>query len=148
MSPSELVSKYVGAPYADNGRSIEEGFDCWGLSLCAIYDIFGIKLPDRNYQPRSCVETSSKEYYSDVFFNGKDYYLSDYVHEVKKPKYGDFILLNFILNCFPLHVGIYIPTKHQLLHSSLEHGVILTKLHHSNMKIEGIYRLNNDILTI
>lgn len=38
------VEKYVGTPYRHNGRSIEEGLDCWGLVWC-IYQELGIVIP-------------------------------------------------------------------------------------------------------
>jgi probable lipoprotein NlpC len=46
------IEKYVGVPYKMNGRSPEEGLDCWGLVKC-VYKDLGIWLPswDARHEP-------------------------------------------------------------------------------------------------
>lgn len=39
-------AKYVGVPFADGGRTLERGLDCWGLVRLAYVENLGVELPD------------------------------------------------------------------------------------------------------
>jgi cell wall-associated NlpC family hydrolase len=42
----DWLNRYIGTPHKTNGRTLEEGLDCWGL-MCAVYrEQRGIELPD------------------------------------------------------------------------------------------------------
>lgn len=38
------LSEFVGVPWVGGGRTLEEGFDCWGL-LFSLYSRVGVELP-------------------------------------------------------------------------------------------------------
>jgi hypothetical protein len=51
LTPEELVDKYVGIPYVDNGRDPAVGLDCWGFVISIIKDLYGYSgLPDPKYR--------------------------------------------------------------------------------------------------
>jgi cell wall-associated NlpC family hydrolase len=133
----ELVNKYIGIRYKDNGRSIKYGLDCWGLIMCCIKDMYNIVLPDTTYNIRSVVRNKQS-----IFNN---YNIYDWVTKNDTPDYGNIILLNAIKDV-AIHTGIYINTN-KMLHASLQaRGVILEDLTKYKNTIVGFYQINKEKL--
>jgi len=132
LTPEEIVQKYLGTKYRNNGRSIKEGLDCWGLVMGITKDLFNCDLPDTEYQWTELIRNQ------DAVFERFD--ISKWVKPVDKPKVGDFILMNVIVGC-PIHVGIYIGNSKII--QAMTAGVALTDYRTTIPQIEGIYRLLN-----
>lgn len=90
------IADYIGVPFKSHGRSIEEGFDCYGFAIDFCREILHKNLPD--YDNYECAD--------DKGFNGS--YLSVMkelnVKKSDEKKYGDLIL--FYTNGKATHIGV------------------------------------------
>lgn len=78
------IGKYIGVPFKTHGRSVEEGFDCYGYTI-ALYKDLGRELPDFEYK-KSDTETVSDNYVNVLKELGNKVVKSD------RSAYGDLIL--------------------------------------------------------
>lgn len=136
MIAKEIVNKYLGTKYVNNGRDPTVGIDCWGLVLSVTNDIFGVKLPDPTYNWRHLVMTHDK------IFDKFD--LSQWVDKVKLEniKFGDYILIEAI-DGLPVHVGIFMQDD-KFIHAVSTLGVVVESVNIIRGKITGVYRLKDD----
>jgi cell wall-associated NlpC family hydrolase len=67
----QVVSKYIGIPYAHGGRDLT-GLDCLGLCIC-IYNEFGINIPngDGSEYPPDWFKTDPERYIRGILQHGK-----------------------------------------------------------------------------
>lgn len=136
MTAKEIVNKYLGKKYVNNGRDLAVGLDCWGLLMAVTDDIFGVKIPDYTYDWRYLVVTHER------IFDKFD--LSQWVYKVKLEniKFGDYILIEAI-DDLPLHVGIFMQDD-KFIHAVSTLGVVVESVNIIRGKITGVYRLKND----
>jgi len=126
------ASKYIGAPFAELGRDLATGVDCYGLLLLIMRER-GVDLPD-------------PEYKSDWAANGGNLFIenyADYATEVSEDDLvpGDVILLKGIEGVAS-HIAIYIGSG-QFIHSSRGIGVTKGRLSSKQMRrrIVGFYQI-------
>lgn len=135
MTAKEIVDKYVGIDYIDNGRNPNIGLDCWGLIMCIMEDLFGVIVPDLNYRKFSLLRHKNSII--------KNYDMSTWVDPVdKKYRLGDLMLICPIEN-LPIHAGIYLIGE-QFIHAVSGQGVITSDTVKWKSQIEGYYRLKKE----
>lgn len=89
---------YIGLPYHDKGRTIEEGFDCWGLVRLVYQQEFGIVLP--SYTEDYLSATEAKEI-AQLINREKGAWSPVPLGE---ERFGDVVILRII--GYPTHVGV------------------------------------------
>jgi len=128
MTKEMIVRKYLGTPFKNHGRTIEEGLDCYGL-VVAIYADLGVRLYD-----------TAETYDSKWAFKNKNLLLENCWRdwkEVKDPKFLDVI-------CFDnregvgYHLGVLLDA-HNFIHTS-KAGTVVGRLSAWKEKTRGFYR--------
>jgi len=139
LTPEELVDKYVGIPYVDNGRDPAVGLDCWGLIISIIKDLYGYNgLPDPKYRKFTLLRRKV-----DMF---KDYDMFYWADTVKgEPVCGDFILIRVI--GIAMHGGIYVANG-EFLHAVAGKGIRLCNMPFWKKQVQGIYRLKDEFKSV
>jgi cell wall-associated NlpC family hydrolase len=133
------VDQYIGLPYCKDGRSIETGFDCWGLILHLVKLLHGKELPDPHYDI-----SGSKE--AKLAFNESinNYNISDYVDEIplEKIQLGDLVVIREFMTPKELswHIGMFIGNK-DIIHCTRNSGIVVTKLLALKRQIVSIHRI-------
>jgi len=98
-------SKYIGIPFLDKGRTIEEGLDCWGLFRIFYMQELGIEFPsfDDRYD-----DSESEKQIGNFVLSGMDQKLVGKWNKVElgKEQWGDGILIR--LKGHPMHVGVMV----------------------------------------
>ena len=131
MNEQELREKFLGIPYAENGRNMT-GLNCLGLTILA-YKVYDIEFLD--------LENLCKQ----RWIKDKNKFIEDYYKEwipvVKtQPRFLDLMMFNE--NGIPWHLGIYL-SYNKFLHCG-KAGVVITKLEGRWCNIfEGYYRHNS-----
>lgn len=134
--PPKWASKYIGINYKENGRSLENGVDCWGLLHCIYENEFGLTLPSYNEK--------YEKYGNQYKLHDNDYsFLMDNWQKVtlENKQLGDLIL--FDMNDIIFHAGMVI-AKHKFIHvhSGIETVIDeLSSLQWEN-RISELYRHN------
>ena len=96
------VGKYVGIDFADHGRTVDDGLDCWGL-VCLVYEReFGIRLPSFAVVYK---DTEDKPAISAMVTNETENDRWDKV-PAGQEQVGDVVVMRF--HGQPVHVGIVI----------------------------------------
>jgi len=152
MTANNIIDKYLGVPYVDNGRDPSIGLDCWGLLICILKDLFDVEFPDLHYKKFSTLKKyvkSGKSQQPVFTIENKDilneYDMSKWVYSVSDKKCGDIILICPIEN-LAIHAGIYLQGD-KFIHCTSGDGVVVSDLIHLDNKIEVFYRLNPDKIT-
>jgi len=133
------VDQYIGLPYCKDGRSIETGFDCWGLILHLVKLFHNKELPDPPYDI-----SGSKE--AKLAFNEStnNYNISDYVDEIllKDIQLGDLVVMKDFMTPKELswHIGMFIGNK-DIIHCTLHSGIVVNKLSSLKRQIISIHRI-------
>lgn len=91
------LTKFIGLPYKDHGRS-REGMDCWGMCVLFYREVFQVELPLLTDEYLSAEDGESVAGCVD---KARVRWL-----EVQEPEFGDVLL--FRIMGWPTHVGIYI----------------------------------------
>ena len=134
------VDKYVGIPYCKDGRSIETGFDCWGLILHLVKLLHNKELPDPDYNISN--STEAKLIFDDYRVN--NYNISDYVDEItlEQIQLGDLVVMKDFMTSKELswHIGMYIGNK-DVVHCTHNNGVVINKLSSLKRQIISIHRI-------
>lgn len=133
---SEWVTKYVGIPFVDLGRTPEEGFDCWGLLTWIYEHELGVDLGDRMRLVQDQVD-SNIEAYREVRFSGL-------WEKTSEPKVGDAIL--FTINGRHPHVAVYIGMG-RMIHSPRGGSVCIERINSTKWspRLEGYYSYKQDL---
>jgi len=134
MVKQKIISKYLGIPYKNNGRSME-GLDCWGL-IKLIYKDMGYDLFDLE-----------EGYDMDWSKKGKNYFIDNYHKDwtqYKTPKFLDVVLFKNgkdIVN----HAGIFLDSN-RFMHTC-KAGTVISRLSDARWenKLEGFYRLKKGL---
>jgi len=133
MTDRDIVKKYLGSSFKHQGRSIQDGLDCWGL-IKAIYADYGIELFDlESYE----IDWSKK---------GRNYFLEHYADQwqkVEMPRFMDVVLFkasDTVVN----HAGLVLDNA-RFIHAS-KAGIVVSRLGELQIfkHIAGFYRLKND----
>ena len=120
------IRKLIGCKYKVHGRSIEEGFDCYGVGI-EVYKIHDLFLPDVDYE--------KPEQYEEVFLEqmGKVRY-----SKVDRPV--ELTIIVFKVRGEPTHIGIYLGDG-LFIHSTKNKGVIVEPLNKKEKRVEGYYNV-------
>lgn len=129
MTEKELLNKYLGIKYKHQGRSKEEGLDCWGF-IKFVYEDLGFSLWDIN--------ADYDEHWS---WKGRNYFLENYAKEwikVKRPDLFDLVLFHNRRN-IPNHIGVLL-SNYRFIHCCKQ-GVIVSSVFSWKDKLFAFYRL-------
>jgi sulfur carrier protein ThiS len=121
-------NKYIGLPYADNGRT-ESGVDCWGLACLFYRDELGIELPSYS----ELYSTASDPEVVNAINSNRDNWLL-----VIEAVPGDLCLFNIYGE--PAHVGIYVGDN-KFLHAREGRDSVIESLsnHQWSKRFQGFY---------
>ena len=125
------VKELLGTPYKMHGRTIQEGLDCWGLVLL-IYANMGIKLPDPVYCSQGDFPQVAENLGS----------LTSIFNKVDIPEKNSIIMIKVHNICS--HCGIYLGDGY-FIHSTSSHGVIIEPVYRYKKRIEGYYKVSNNL---
>ncbi|NOR27614.1 MAG: hypothetical protein GQ540_03685 [Lutibacter sp.] len=120
------LSKYIGIPFIDNGRTLE-GCDCFGLVKLIYKEQFNIILPDYLYK-----DTNDIEAINDSLSVGKNMY-----EKVNSPLYGNLVLFNIV--GMPMHIGFCLGHGKFLHVSNKSKTSCKDRILRWKNKIEGFY---------
>ncbi len=120
-------------PYKENGRTLEEGLDCYGF-IVLMYRQVGVELPDLFKPNTDWSEYGGYLHYLQLFENMTHQVFEDYHH-------GDFILFNDDYGV-ATHMGL-IWDRVYFVHFVSDHGFAKSKLSLWSRKINSIWRLND-----
>jgi cell wall-associated NlpC family hydrolase len=122
-----MIRDLIGVKYKPHGRTIEEGFDCYGLALMVLKRE-GILLPD------SFEYDAGKKDQSDV----KEILESGISHEkLERPEKNCVIELTVCGR--PSHIGVYLGDG-EFIHAT-KYGVAVEPLWRWEKRIKGYYRV-------
>ena len=121
-------NKYIGLPYADNGRT-DSGVDCWGLACLFYRDELGIELPSYS----ELYSTASDPEVVSAINSNRDNWLL-----VIEAVPGDLCLFNIYGE--PAHVGIYVGDN-KFLHAREGRDSVIESLsnHQWSKRFQGFY---------
>ena len=133
MTDKDIVKKYLGVPFKHQGRSIEEGLDCWGL-IRAIYADHGITLFDL------------ESYEVDWAKVGKNYFLEHYADQWERVDQSNFMDVALFQTSPSVvnHAGLVLNNS-KFIHAS-KAGIVVSRLGELQIfkRLAGFYRLKND----
>lgn len=115
----------LGVKYTPNGRSIEEGFDCYGLAIevlkendITLVDVFN---PTISHTENMNIAVSS-------------------IPHTTLSKPVENCLIEMSVFGEPNHIAVYIGSGY-IIHTSSKTGVIIEPLHRFSTRIKGIYKV-------
>lgn len=126
--PSISISDLIGCKFTVHGRSIEEGFDCYGLAI-EILKRAGIELPDVFYCDLENNLKTEKEIRELIK-----------VERIEKPQ--ELCIIVMKVKGEPTHIGIYL-SKGNIIHATTNYGVIIEPLSRWKNRIEGYYKVSD-----
>lgn len=131
MSKKPWWCKYIGIPFADNGRDFE-GIDCGGLVILAYLREFGLVLPDHYSYMYNNIHTLNKTILH--FMRDAGFKKTDVI--------SDKNVILFARGGIPYHVGLYADVNN-MLHAKDGDCVKLVNLQTYNNRcdIEGYYKI-------
>ena len=124
-------SSVIGVKFVNGGRTLEEGFDCWGLTMYAWKHFFNIDLPDYKI---SCEDASAIN--DQINYSTRK---ADFWKRIEQPQEPCLIVMRFNSE-FCNHTGTYLGYG-MFLHTSERIGVRQDSINHPYWKrhIEGFY---------
>jgi len=136
MSCPEFFSDYVGTPFAEKGRDIESGVDCWGLVSNIWKKEYGIHVPSYNEKyddlsQNERLKQAIKQGIADEWIRIEDD--SDYQH-------GDGVVFRLWGN--PTHIGMLIDAGKRFIHIMEGLNATISKMTEKRWekRIIGVYR--------
>lgn len=134
MSRTFIITKYLGIPYKEKGRTIE-GLDCLGLIIMIYRDLAQVEIPDLEDYDMKLPLLKKKDYIED---NYKDYYIKHW-ERVDTPSLLDIVLIKNGKN-IPNHAGVVLDTE-TFIHC-IKAGVVVSRLKDKLWKnrITGYFR--------
>lgn len=128
---SEIIRRYVGVPFKNQGRTIE-GLDCYGLVMM-IYADQGFKLFDLDHPyPTKWAVLAN--------VTGKNYLLENYHRQWKEAEHPNFLDLICFNNAEGVghHVGVYLGDG-KFIHT-IKAGTVVCSIQGWKDKVRGFYR--------
>lgn len=119
----------VGTKYKVHGRSIEEGFDCWGLVLY-VYKSMGIQLLDPCYENLKDRLKVNQELINSGMF-------------IKIERFENNCIIEILDRGEPVHVGLYIGNG-MMIHCTSRNGVICEPVNRYKKNIVGLYKVGSN----
>lgn len=115
----------IGVPYKVHGRSIEEGFDCYGIAI-EVLKRNGLLLEDVFYKDSLEFESTRDKVIGSLSLE-------------KIEKMEELSIIE--ISCFgvPSHIGVYLG-QGQMIHSTKATGVCIVPIHIYKNRIRGIYK--------
>lgn len=117
----------LGCKFKPNGRSKDEGFDCYGLAI-EVLKRNGIILHDAIYD------------FSDKESASKGIRAVNNVTRIEKPEIN--CIIEITVKGLPTHIAVYIGDG-LLLHSVHNRGVIIEPIYRYKTRIVGYYKVSN-----
>jgi len=128
------VSKYIGIPFATNGRTMD-GCDCYGLIRLVLQNEYGIKLPELSddYSNALNVEETSRLFEEQLPILTAE--------KVAEPEEKTVVVMTTYGK--PAHVGIYAGAG-CILHTGQKTGSVCQRATHPALRgrIEGYYHVS------
>jgi len=126
------ISKYIGIPYRNKGRT-EEGCDCFGLVKLISKNELNIDIPEYTYRDAEDASQASR-----TLTSGREEWM-----KVIKPRIGDVIMLR--ISGLPVHIGLVIDSR-RMIHSLRGHNSAIELFDCDKWKnrIDGFYRYESD----
>ena len=132
MNLEEFVTRALETPFRARGRSLSDGWDCWGLVRSAYAELLGVELPS----------------YGDDYLNTKDLahlrslvgsHLGDWERTDGPARLGDVAL--FRIEGQPVHVGLCVDHR-RVLHVLEKQGTFIEPFNSMVWKrrLDGVYR--------
>ena len=115
----------LNVKFKTHGRSVEEGFDCYGLAI-EVLKRNKIKLPDVFYS-----DIKEEQIFS-VLFNG--------IPNIRIEKPIENCIILFESKSSVSHVGIYLGSG-KFIHATENKGVIIEPLRNWIKKVKGYYKV-------
>lgn len=130
-------NKYIGLPYATNGRD-ESGIDCWGLVRLFYKQEYAIELPSYTEEYSGAYDTRILEM--------MDQYKNNW-SQVQTPEVGSVIVFNILGE--PFHVGIYIG-EDKFIHARDGMDSVIESVNSPkwSKRIEGYYKYSTEASTM
>jgi len=128
------VKKYIGIPFASNGRSMD-GCDCYGLVRLVLRNEYGVDLPELsdNYADAQCVSETSR-----LFARHLPVLAAEKIGAAEEKAVAAITLHGVIA-----HIGIAAGGGY-ILHTGIKTGSICQRETHPGLRgrIEGYYRVS------
>lgn len=128
------ATQYIGVPWVFGGKTIAEGFDCWGLFCDIQRNHFGRNVPDID------IGHYTTDGVAHEFANNSE---RKNWRQVQAPKEGDAVLMRSAR--YPNHVGVWITDGENagVLHTMEKSGAMFSSqqsLRNSGWRVVGYYR--------
>lgn len=130
-------NKYIGLPYASNGRD-ESGIDCWGLVRLFYKQEYDIELPSYTEEYSGAYDTR--------ILDMMDLYKHTWA-QVSEPEVGSVIVFNILGE--PFHVGVYVG-EDKFIHARDGMDSVLESVSSPKWakRIEGYYKYSTEASTV
>jgi cell wall-associated NlpC family hydrolase len=123
-----MIRDLIGVKYKPHGRTVEEGFDCYGV-LIEYFKRKNIYLPDVFYEN---TEPHSNKIIMEILEKGLP------VKKIDKPEKD--CVIEFFITGIPSHAGVYLG-EGEFLHATKEFGVTVQQLAGYRKRVKGYYRV-------
>jgi cell wall-associated NlpC family hydrolase len=129
----DWVKKYIGIPFASNGRTLE-GCDCYGLVRLVLQNEYGIYLPELSDDYENALNIAQTK---ELFDKNMPVLLAERI-----PVIEERALIVIRKEGHPCHVGISAGGGY-LLHTNYKTGSVCQRLTHIDLcgRREGYYRV-------
>lgn len=146
--PPDWCAAYVGIPYAEAGRSVESGLDCWGLLVHVLRSHFGLAVPlyeDRQWHGRAFARelaafiAQESDAWTCVWRKNS----VDPCPPADLLRPGDGLLIRMEGN--PVHVGV-VAAWPWFIHTEVQHDSCIDRIDSLKWgrRIQGVYRFEPD----
>lgn len=119
----------IGVKFTVHGRSIEEGFDCYGLAI-EVLRRNGITLPDVFYDNLDTRKELHEELHASIPHQ-----------KIENPEKN--CIIEIAVHGEPIHIGVYIGYG-LVIHTTYKTGVIIEPLAHFRKRILGCYKVSSN----
>ena len=117
----------LGVKFKVHGRSIEEGFDCYGLAI-EVLRRNGITMPDVFYKDLNNRDIVHDELHSIIPHK-----------RIEKPE--NCCIIEIAVNNEPVHIAVYIGNG-MMIHTTYDTGVVIEPLVRYKKRILGYYKVS------
>lgn len=124
MNLTEFCRRAIGVPFVPLGRDYD-GWDCYGLAVCAWHDVAGVDLPDFAYH-----DVKSYRLIASIFQDQ----IAPFWREVPAPE--PMAVAAIYRRGLVIHAGLVVPGR-RILH--VESGIETCSEPLSSFRVEGFY---------